>query len=78
MNAIRILALSALVAVVAASPGAAQRPPRHRRHSCRISVASQATDTSRSLTSTVLIGTKWNFEWDVPEGPLGPEGTVKA
>mgnify|MGYP000861801645 CR=1 FL=1 len=36
------------------------------------------TDEQPLLNFESYFTGKWNFEWDVPEGPLGPAGTIKG
>jgi hypothetical protein len=83
MSARRILALLVLLAAVAAT----SRPSAQGQASTQVPKG-QLPDLGRPTQSTdkqplfdfdtYFIGTKWKFEWDVPEGPLGPEGTVSG
>src|SRR5689334_969408 len=38
----------------------------------------RVTDEQPSLNFAEYFVGKWTFEWDVPDGPLGPSGTIKG
>ena len=76
-----ILAAAAVVsAVVSIAPLAAQqaKPPLPKSQVPDLGRPTKVTDEQPPFSFDEYFPGKWTFEWDVPEGVLGPSGTIKG
>ena len=81
MKPTRILAAAAVLsAVVSIAPLAAQqaKPPLPKSQVPDLGRPTKVTDEQPPFSFDEYFPGKWTFEWDVPEGVLGPAGTIKG
>lgn len=65
-----------LVAAQQQTPPAAPKVELPRSQLPELNRQTQATDKVPVFNFDAYFTGKWNFTWDVPEGPLGPAGTI--
>ncbi len=69
-----VLAAAALSAV----PAAQDKPQLPKSQTPDLGRPTRVTDEQPPLNFGDYFVGKWTFEWDMPEGPLGPSGLVKG
>ena len=75
--ALGIILAAALASAAGAQAPAQQDPNRPKGQMPTLGRPTQETDKVPVFDFDYFVG-KWTFEWEVPEGPLGPGGTIKG
>jgi hypothetical protein len=78
MKATLLLASLAVAAIVAAPSGQTQpdKPPLPKGQMPNLGRPTKADDELPLFDFDAYFLGKWTFEWDTPEGPLGPSGRI--
>ena len=74
------LAVSVVAVALASAPAAEQqdKPQLPKSQIPDLGRPTRVTDEQPPFSFEEYFLGKWNFEWDVPEGVLGPSGTIKG